>query len=81
MKRPNAIWLILLVATISLCACYQPGTRYASAVKIKVENDGGIIDGFGRTSVTTQPYDPYFIHVNDTPHIQISDAKVTGGAK
>jgi hypothetical protein len=81
MKRPNNICLILLAATISLCVCYQPGARYASAVEIKVENDGGIVIGFGRTSVTTQPYDPYFIHVNDAPHIQISVAKATGGAK
>jgi len=80
MKRPNAIWLILLAATILLYVCYQPVPRYASAAKIKVENDGGIISGI-KPAATALAYDPYFIHVNDTPHIQIPDAKATVGAK
>jgi len=46
--------------------------------KIKVENDGGIISGIKPAAAA---YAPYFIHVNDAPHIQIPDAKATGGTK
>ena len=28
------------------------------------------------TAATAMPYDPYYIHVNDTPHIRLSDAEL-----
>ncbi|MDR3458347.1 MAG: hypothetical protein P4N60_12930 [Verrucomicrobiae bacterium] len=73
MKRPKTIWLILLAAAI--CAFHQPAPRHVSTAKIKVENDGGIINGINHPAATALAYDPYFIHVNDVPHIQLSDAR------
>lgn len=40
--------------------------------RIKIENDGGIILGSNHPDASAMPYDPYFTHVNDAPHIQIS---------
>ncbi|MEY4917847.1 MAG: hypothetical protein RL616_1760, partial [Verrucomicrobiota bacterium] len=35
--------------------------EYASAATIKVEPDGGIIQGFGQRAATDSTYDPYFV--------------------
>jgi hypothetical protein len=76
MTKPKIIGLIAAVATAATAiSCWQTG-RQETHSKIKVENDGGIINGFGQSSATTQPYDPCYIHVNDTPHIQLTDAEL-----
>jgi hypothetical protein len=71
MKKSILIWLILLAATI--CVCCQPAPRYAARARIKVENNGGILNGFNNPTAKAYPYDSYFIMEN---HIQISDARM-----
>jgi hypothetical protein len=81
MTKPKIIGLIAVVAAaVTAFSCWQTDRR-ETCPKIKVENDGGIINGINHPAATALAYDPYFIHVNDTPHLQILAAKVTGGAK
>ena len=66
MKPARLLWPVLLLAAI--CICQSPRQTITSA-RIKVENDGTIVAGIHPTT-TPALYDPYFIHVNDTPHLQ-----------
>jgi len=72
MKKTKTTWLVLLAATACACVYFRSAPQYVSTARIKVENDGGIVGGVNHPEASALPYDPYFIHVNDTPHIQIT---------
>ena len=68
MKQPRVIWIFLLLATGFCCWLpVQPPT--ALGIRIKVENEGGIVMGFNTAVNSATSYDAYFISVNELPKI------------
>jgi succinoglycan biosynthesis transport protein ExoP len=60
-RKAIIITVFLITAIIATAVTFILPESYASTAKIKVENDGGIINGFGQAAAQNQPYDPYFI--------------------
>jgi succinoglycan biosynthesis transport protein ExoP len=60
-RKAIIITVFLITAIIATAVTFILPESYASMAKIKVENDGPIINGFGQAAAQNQPYDPYFI--------------------
>src|SRR5882672_11228893 len=60
-RKAIIITVFLITAIIATAVTFILPESYASTTKIKVENDGGIINGIQSTAATSMPYDPYFI--------------------
>ena len=60
-RKAIIITVFLITAIIATAVTFILPESYSSTAKIKVENDGGIIGGFGQAAATQFPYDPFFI--------------------
>jgi capsular exopolysaccharide synthesis family protein len=60
-RKAIIITVFLITAIIATAVTFILPESYASTAKIKVENDGGIVNGFNNPAATAFPYDPYFI--------------------
>ena len=60
-RKAIIITVFLITAIIATAVTFILPESFASTAKIKVENDGGIIQGFNTPAAPSMPYDPYFI--------------------
>lgn len=60
-RKAIIVTVFLITAIIATAVTFILPESYASTAKIKVENDGGIINGINSPAATAMPYDPYFI--------------------
>ena len=60
-RKAIIITVFLITAIIATAVTFILPESFASTAKIKVENDGGIINGFNTPAAQSGPYDPYFI--------------------
>ena len=60
-RKAIIITVFLITAIIATAVTFILPESFASTATIKVENDGGIINGINSPAATAMPYDPFFI--------------------
>jgi polysaccharide biosynthesis transport protein len=60
-RKAIIITVFLITAIIATAVTFILPESFVSTAKIKVENDGGIVQGFNQAAASQMPYDPYFI--------------------